>query len=296
MNLYMYEILEDYQFAETEAEREEIFSSFSKLIWENPNTRRLVDKPITFRIKPKLLHTEIGQIFSSYTSISRTVCPSTTKDTDFASLIRQKANNLYTHFFDGSVCSRKEYLELLRLPKNLYFQWQASLQKEEITWTLSAQELAQTLDHTLAQAQLLKETSAREKMTLSWEEFMHITDGYFRRLFEHYKPLEEYQDSEKLVLHAGAWNEDNYCIRYFCNGLDGYFKNYQKKYYGLYNASSGRGITYGRCACGNLFLQNRQHNRRLCDACRRQARNGSYSRYNQKRKSSSQTETALPHS
>ena len=105
MNLYMYEILEDYQFAETEAEREEIFSAFSKLIWENPNTRRLVDKPITFRIKPKLLHTEIGQIFSAYTSISRTVCPSTTKDTDFASLIRQKANNLYTHFFDGSVCS-----------------------------------------------------------------------------------------------------------------------------------------------------------------------------------------------
>ena len=158
------------------------------------------------------------------------------------------------------------------LPKKLYFQWQASLQKEEITWTLSALELAQTLEHTLTKAQLLKETAAREKMALSWEEFIHITDGYFRKLFENYKPLEEYQDSEKLVLHAGAWNEDNYCIRYFCNGLDGYFKNYQKKYYGLYNASSGRGVTYGRCSCGNLFLQNRQHNRKLCEIGRASCR------------------------
>ncbi len=94
MNLYMYEILEDYKFAKTEAKREEIFTSFSKLIWENPNTRKLLDKPITFHIKPKLLHTEIGQVFSAYTSISRTVCPSTTKDTDFASLIRQKAKTI----------------------------------------------------------------------------------------------------------------------------------------------------------------------------------------------------------
>ena len=30
MNVYMYEILEDYQYAETDAEREEIFSSLSK--------------------------------------------------------------------------------------------------------------------------------------------------------------------------------------------------------------------------------------------------------------------------
>ena len=36
MNVFLYELLEDYQFAETEAEREEIFCSFCRLLWDNP--------------------------------------------------------------------------------------------------------------------------------------------------------------------------------------------------------------------------------------------------------------------
>lgn len=283
MELYMYEILEDYQLAESNAQKEELFASFCQMIWESPNQRTIVDKPITFRVKRRLLGTELGQIFSSYSSISHPVCPTSTKNTDFASLIRQKLNNLYTRYFDDTVCCRKEYLNLLRYPKKLYFQWETSLRDETVPWTFSPQALATHLEEHLAKAQQLKETYARETMQLSWHEFQNVAESYFRRLFEHYKPLDEYQNSQELTLYAGAWNEDNFCIRYFCRGLDGYFKNFQKTYYGLYNANSRRGVTYGRCTCGNLFLQNRQHNRKLCDNCRKQSRIHSYSRYNQKR-------------
>ncbi len=288
--LYLYEILEDYQFATTDAEKEEIFSSFCQKIWEHPNQRTITEKPITFRIKPTLLKTEIGEVFSNYTSIPRNVCPSTTKNTGFASLIRQKLNNIYTYFFDENICSRKEYLDLLRLPKKLYFQWESFLGKGEPEWILSPKELSNTLEQAMADAKRLKETCAREKMKLSWEEYKQVAEGYFRRLFEHYQPLEEYQTDHALVLQTGTWNEDNFCISYFCSGLHGYFKNYQKSYYGLYNANSRRKTSYSRCACGNLFLQNRQRNRRLCDTCRKQSRSQSYSRYNEKRK------TQLPHS
>ncbi len=283
MNVYMYEILEDYQLAGTDAEREEIFSSFCQMIWENPNQRTITDKPLTFHIQPDLLATETGQIFSAYTSISRTVCLSHTNDKDFASLIRQKINNIYTRYFDGNICRNKDYLDLLRVPKKLYFQWLSASRKKDGSWNMSPQELSRTLENAMAQAQLLKEARKRETMNVSWNEFQQTAEHYFRRLFEHYKPLDEFQDSQNLMIYASGWMEDNFCVSYFCRGLDGYFRNYQKKYYGLYNINSRRGITYGRCACGRLFLQNKQRNRRLCDNCRKESRRQSYSRYNQKR-------------
>lgn len=283
MNAYMYEILEDYQSAQSKAKQEEIFTSFCQAVWENPNKRVIQEIPVTFRVKPALRNTEIGRIFSAYTCIPRISCPSVAKSADFASLIRQKANNLYSRYFDSQICDRKEYLDFLRIPKQLYFQWEASVRNPSVPWTLSPQELTDTLSNAMKQAQSVKETCAREKMELSWTEFQQVTEGFFRRLFEHYRPLDEYQDGKKLTVYAGAWNEDNFCVRYFCNGLAGYFKNYQKKYYGLYNVSSSRGLSYGRCACGSLFLQNKQRNRKLCDDCRKTSRLHSYSRYNQKR-------------
>lgn len=304
---YMYEILEDYQTAFTEEEQEEIFTSFCSLIWNNPNERNVLTKNITFHIKPELLSTELGQIFSQYSSIPRSVCSSITQNTDFASLIRQKVNNIYTNLFDAAVCTRKDYLELLQTPRRLYYQWEASiypLQTPSLkttsptaiseaatdaksTFSFSPEELADTLQTALYEAAFLKETYGKQKMKLSWQKYQQVVEGFFRKLFRNYTPLDDYQDNETLTIHAGTWHEDNFCISYFCNGLNGYFKNYQKKYYGLYNASSKRNIQYARCSCGNLFQQNKQHNRKLCDSCREQSRLEKYRRYNEKRKHSS---------
>lgn len=308
---YMYEILEDYQAAATSEEQKEIFTSFCSLIWNNPNERKVTEKNITFHIRPELLSTETGQIFAPYTSISHLSCPSTTTDTDFASLVRQKVNNIYTNLFDADICTRKDYLYLLQTPRRLYYQLEASMlpstisdpetfipsdpaanvpsiqaefsEAEPFHWPASPNELSHTLQAALTQAESLKETYGKQKMKVSWQDYQQIVEGFFQKLFDNYIPLDGYPNDSMHTLPSGTWHEDNFCISYFCNGLNGYFKNYQKKYYGLYSASSLRKVQYSRCACGNLFQQNKQRNRRLCDSCREQSRLEKYRRYNRKR-------------
>ena len=46
--------------------------------------------------------------------------------------------------------------------------------------------------------------------------------------------------------------EDNFAIAYLCKGLDGYMRNYQKKYYGL---SINCRKKYSRCGCGSLYVK-----------------------------------------
>lgn len=291
-NYYMYEILEDYQTAVDSKEQEEIFAAFCALIWNSPNERIHSEKFFTFHVPARLAATETGQIFAEYSSLSCPVCTSVTKETDFASLIRQKANNIYTNLFDKEVCTKKDYLDCLRLPGKLYHQWAKSLSGKHSDWIMTPKELSRTLEEAMEHASSLRETYRRQKMDASWEEYCQITEGFFRRLFQNYRPLDDYcsrKQPENLLpdLHTETWHEDHFCISYFCNGLNGYFKNYQKKYYGLSNASSQRNVQYSRCPCGNLFRQNKQHNRRLCDTCREQARLRKYQRYNQKRKQNS---------
>ncbi|MCI8485218.1 MAG: hypothetical protein HFH41_12915 [Lachnospiraceae bacterium] len=286
---YMYEILEDYQAAADSEQKEEIFSAFCSLIWNHPNQRKISQKTFAFQIEPALLDTDIGRVFASYSALSCPVCSSTTDQTDFASLIRQKVNNIYTNLFDDRICTRKVYLDLLRLPKKLYFQWKKSLITEPADWTMTAQELSLTLQRAVEESCRLKEIYGRQKMKLEWNEFCMVTEGFLRRLFHNYTPLDLYSSGRPSVIRADTWQEDNFCIRYFCSGLNGYFKNYQKKYYGLSNTGGKKKVPYSRCACGNLFQQNRQHNRRLCDACREKARLEKYRRYNQKRQNKTDT-------
>lgn len=282
-NYYMYEILEDYQTASDSEEQEEIFAAFCSLIWEHPNQRKISQKTFAFSIDPKLLDTDIGQVFAAYSSLSCPVCSSTTKQTDFASLIRQKVNNIYTNLFDDEICTRKDYLDLLGLPKKLYFQWKKSLLTESADWTMTVEELSFALQTAMEESSRLKEVYGRQKMKLDWKDYCLVTEDFFRRLFHNYTPLDTYSLGRPPVIHTDAWQEDNFCIRYFCSGLNGYFKNYQKKYYGLSNTGSQKNLPYSRCACGRLFQQNRQHNRRLCDACREKSRLEKYRKYNQKR-------------
>ena len=46
-----------------------------------------------------------------------------TQNDDWCSLIRQKINNIYTRYFDREVILKKEYMDLLKTPKRLYYEW-----------------------------------------------------------------------------------------------------------------------------------------------------------------------------
>lgn len=263
---YMYEILDDYKCETDETLKNEIFKVFCSAIWSSDNKRRVLKKDIKFKVKNDLLNTDIGQIFNTWSIITYTGYKPKTNDTDFISLIRQKVNNIYTNMFDDKVILRKEYMQLIKTPQKLYYRW---LKGEEF----NPDELTTLIDDVINEAEIVKEKLAKEKMKLSWNEYKKVVEKYFRKMFDNFIPLDEYETKNEMVLTIDTWNEDNYCIRYFCKGLNGYFKNYQKEYYGLYVPSIGKDILkLKRCKnCGCLFKYNAP-NQINCPKCQENLR------------------------
>lgn len=259
-NKYLYEILDDYKDAVDEKEKQEIVNNFMKLIWSSGNKRRIFQKDLRFSVSKSLLKTDIGQIFNTYSEIGYTSYRSMTKDVDFVSLLRQKINNIYTNLCDGRVCLKKEYMDLIKLPKQMYYRWRSG-EEYDVT-TLPSQ-----LEDIIIQAEMVKEKYAKQKMNISWNDYKKLVTGYFERMFNNYIPLEDYEDKTKLTIDIETWNEDNFAIAYLCKGLDGYMRMYQKKYYGLYNPSSRQSIKYSRCSCGGMFVQNKKNNKFKCNKC-----------------------------
>lgn len=253
--MYLYEILDDYKEAETEDEKDEILNEFMKLIWSSKNKRIINKKYITIKVSDSLLKTDIGKVFDKYSSIEYTYYKSISKQQDFVSLIRQKLNNIYTNLCDGRVCIRKEYMDLIKQPKQMYFRWKNG-EKYNAT-TLSLQ-----IENILKEAEIIKEKYAKQKMNISWNEYKKIVVPYFKRMFENYIPLDEYEDKTVLTIDIDMWHEDNFAVAYLCKGIDGYMKNYQKEYYKL-----PRNKSYDYCSCGRMFIQNKQNNKFKCDTC-----------------------------
>lgn len=252
---FLYEILDDYKDSESNKGKEEILSDFMNLIWSSDNKRIITQKKITFTVIKSLLETDIGQIFNQYSSIPYTSYKSISKETDFISLLRQKINNIYTNLCDGRVCLKKEYMDLIKSPKQMYYRWKNG----EI---FDVNTLSDKLNEIVKQSESVKEEYAKQKMNISWNDYKKLIKGYFARMFENYIPLEEYEDKTQLTINTEAWCEDNFAIAYLCKGLDGYMRNYQKEYYNLQ-----RNKIYGRCDCGGMFIQSKQNNRFKCDLC-----------------------------
>lgn len=258
--LYLYEILDDYKEAD-ESLKEEIFRSFCFSIWSCDNKRRVFKRDVKFSVASKYLETEIGQIFNSWSSIPYTTYKSMTRSLDYASLIRQKVNNIYSIMFDKQVCQRKDYMKLLRIPKNLYFRWI----KGEM---FDSDELTSSIDKALSEAETLCEKYKLEKLDLSWNEYKKLVESYFLKIFNNVISLDDFENRESLVVSTEAWHEDNFYISYFCKTLDGYFRNYQKEYYGITrNGKKSPDKYLKRCEkCGRLFKMNSK-NQRLCKVC-----------------------------
>ena len=111
--IYLYELIEDYKEAGTLEEKAEIFKLFCSLIWSCDNKRRIYAKTIHFTIRNDLLETDMGRLFSSWSSIEYNYYKSVTETENWYDLIRQKINNIYTRYFDSSVILGKEYICLL---------------------------------------------------------------------------------------------------------------------------------------------------------------------------------------
>ncbi|MBR0596957.1 hypothetical protein [Sinanaerobacter chloroacetimidivorans] len=252
---YLYEILEDYQFSD---HKEEIFEAFINSLWECPNKRLTITKYIKFRVLPELSPCDTGRIFQNYQSIPYRSYRNSTTEKNYVDLIRQKINNLYSIRCDPDICTEKEYMNLLKTPKRLYYLWRKG---EEIP---SANELSEHISHCMEEAECIRKLSAKSKLKLSWSEYQELISEFLCKIFDNYIPLEAFEKKEELYLDVDIWLEDHFIIRYICKSLDGYMSNYIKNYYGI---RRGRNVKIQRCSCGGLFLQNKKNNRFKCNLC-----------------------------
>lgn len=256
---YLYEIIDDYKNANSEEEKSEIFEDFCSSLWSSKNKRRTYIKTIRFKVRNDLLQTEVGQIFDIYSEIEYVGYKEMTKDIDWVSLIRQKINNLYTRYFDKEVILKKDYMELLKTPKNLYYRWTSG---EEI----NSDKLTEIIENSIFKAQELKLNYQKQKMELSWNDYKEVIEKFLKNIFNNCKLIEDFEKDNLTSQYIYELaTEDNFYIKYFCDSLESYMCNYQKEYYKL---KRGRNKKYKHCKeCGKLI--EKTNNRILyCDECK----------------------------
>lgn len=255
---YLYEIIDDYKNADSEEEKAEIFKDFCSSIWGCKNKRRTYIKSIKFKVKNDLLETEVGQIFNAWSHIDYIGYKSMTKDTDWCSLIRQKINNLYTRYFDKDVILKRDYMDLLKTPYNLYYRWIKGI-------NIDTDNLVDVIEDSIHKAEDLKTVYQKQKMELSWEEYKKVVEGFLRKIFNNCKPIEEYEIdnlTNKYIYELAI--EDNFYIKYICDSLEGEMMKWQK---GYYEVSRNKGIKYKRCKeCGKL-IEKSGNKKMYCDKC-----------------------------
>lgn len=271
--MFLYEIIEDYKEAATQDEKDRILGSFCSLVWSSDNKRRLYKRSIRFKVGKELLHTELGQVFDLWSHVEYPNYKSMTKSGRWQDLIRQKANNIYTRYFDKEVILGKEYIDLLKTPKRLYYQWISGTQMDVAA---AAEMIRLAMDASVT----VKKRLQLEKMELSWQEYKKVTEGYFKRCFDNSKLIWEYEDHLKINTTLDFLTEDHFYVKYICRTLENYFRNYQKEYY---HVRRGHGNIYTRCKQCGAMIEKTGNKRLYCKQCARKNNLERYQRYNQKR-------------
>lgn len=257
-DLLLYEIMEDYKAAQTEEEKNEIFNSFCSSVWSSDNKRKIYKKSIRFKVRKDLLQTELGQVFDTWSDVEYTYYKSVTKDESWHSIIRQKINNIYTRYFDKEVILGKEYMDILKTPKKLYYQWISGID-------MNAETVTEIIDDTIDNAGKVKAKLQKEKMTLSWNDYKKVIEEFLRRCFDNCKLIEEYEDKTKIITMLNFLTEDNFYVGYICKSLEGEILKWQKKYYNIRDHKK-----YSRCKqCGSI-IEKTGNKRLYCRQCARE--------------------------
>lgn len=277
---YLYEIIDDYKNVNSEEEKSEIFNSFCSSLWSCKNKRRVYAKTIRFKVRDDLLDSEIGQIFNTWSEVNYTGYKAMTDDADWCSLIRQKINNLYTRYCDKEVILKKDYMDLLKTPYNLYYRW-----IKGVEMNVDEDELVDTIESSIHQATELKSVYQKQKMDLSWNDYKTKIEEFLFNAFNNCKLVENYEQenlTNKLIYEFA--NEDNFYIKYICDYLEGSMLDYQKEDAGLKRRRNQR---FKNCKeCGKLIeiKSKKDFSTRYCKGCKIQKDLEKYARYNAKRK------------
>lgn len=222
--MYLYEIIEDYKHASTCKEQEEIFSAFCEYLWASKNKRRIYTKAIHFKVRKDLQDSDPGRLFQTWSDIEYKSCKSRSAENDWCSILRQKINNIYTIYFDSEVILDKEYMEILKFPKKLYYEWSAG--KPMDTGTLE-----ELLKKSCDDAQIVRQRLKQQKMSLSWTEYKKIAESFLHTAFHNCRLIDDFESKSSLSCGFDFLTEDHFYIKYFSRSLDGEIRKWQKKYY-----------------------------------------------------------------
>jgi hypothetical protein len=260
---YLYDIIEEYKEVGSEEEKSEIFKDFCSLLWKSKNKRRVFTRAVKYKVRSNLLESDVGQVFNSWSEIDYTSYKSMTKDTDWCSLIRQKINNLYTRYCDKEVILKKDYMDLLKTSKKMYYRW---INGEE----MNADVLTDLIDDSINKAIELKSVYQKQKMDISWSEYKKVVEGFLKNIFDRCKLADDYEaeqlSNEQINLTNkyiyDFYNEDKSYIKYICDSLEGEMLKWQKKYYGVKEHKQ-----YKRCIeCGSL-IEKTNNRAKYCKDC-----------------------------
>lgn len=258
-NKYLYEILDDFQCASSDEEKNDIFNNFCKHLWKVNNERNTYVKNISFTVSENC-NKDYAQIFNRYTAIPYRAYKSKTSEANAWSLLRQKINNIYTNMCDKSVCTKSEYLALLHVPKRMYYRYVNN------NLNMTANELEANIKYSLEKSKSLFDKYSRQKMNVTWKQYKELINRWLYRIFHNYICIDSFEDKSNITIDIDYWTEDNYVVKYICKSLNGYMRNYQKDYYGI---SKKRKQKLSRCECGNLFERhNNKH--KYCSSCAKQ--------------------------
>lgn len=260
---YLYEIIDSYKSSDSTEEKNDIFKSFCSSIWLSDNKRRIYTKTISFIVRKDLLDTDIGKVFDTWSEVEYKGYKSMTKETDWCNLIRQKINNLYTRYFDKEVILKRDYMDLLKTPKRLYYQWIDGVEMNPI-------ELTNIIDDAIDKAEKLRITCQEQKMKLSWNKYKNVVEEFLQKIFNNCKLIEDYENKALFNNMYDFMNEDNFYIRYFCKSLEGEMLKWQKQYYGIRDHKK-----YRRCVDCNDLFELYTFNQHRCIQCQK-----SYNRKN----------------
>lgn len=217
--------------------------------------------------------TPVGQVFDAWSMIEYKYYKSVSKNQNWCSIIRQKVNNIYTKYFDKEVILNKEYMDLLKKPKQLYYKWASGTDMTE-------KDVTSAIDDIMDEALTMKGRFQREKMTLSWNEYKNIIEGFLRKCFDNCKLIDEYEDKTKLVNNFDFITEDHFYVKYINRSLSYYIRNYQKEYYGV---KRGHNNKYARCKQCGALIEKTGNKKMYCNECKRKNDLIRYKKYNKKR-------------
>lgn len=257
---YLYEIIEDYKEKISDEDKKKIFDEFCTILWNGDNKRRTYTKSIKFKVRDDLLETEIGQIFDAWSVVEYKGYKAISKDNNWSDLIRQKINNLYTKYFDKDVILNKEYMDLLKTPKNLYYRWIKG-------FDINVDTLTEIIDNAINAAEDVKQKFQKQKIELSWDEYIILIEKFLRIIFDNCMTVDDYEDKygvPNYVLFNEFATDDNFYVKYICKSLESYMLNFQKEYYGL---KRGRNKQYKHCEKCGALIEKSNNKKMYCDEC-----------------------------